>query len=131
MRRRDSHFGLSGIHRFSANPRVWPFGDALALPMCNRKQHAMVTRMLSQIVTFRRPFVLDGFDQIEPAGTYTVDTEEESLDDVSFPVWKRNATVMHILHANETAYVKIDPEDLRKALERGAPQEVLRGFDAQ
>jgi hypothetical protein len=82
----------------------------------------MVTRMLSQIVNFRRPFVLDGFDQIEPAGAYTVDTEEESLDDVSFPVWKRNATVMHILHGNETAYVKIDPEDLRKALERDAGQ---------
>jgi hypothetical protein len=94
----------------------------IAAPGAHSKDPDMVTRMLSQIVTFRRPFLLDGFDQIEPAGAYTVDTEEESLDEVSFPVWKRNATVMHILHGNETAYVKIDPDDLRKALERDAGQ---------
>ena len=82
----------------------------------------MAIRMLSQTITFRRPFLLDGFDQIEPPGTYTVDTEEESLDDVSFPVWKRNATVIHIQHGNETSYVRIEPEDLRKAQERDAGQ---------
>ena len=69
----------------------------------------MPTRMLIRVVTFRRPFVLDGFERVEPAGTYTVDTEEESLDEVSFPVWKRLATVMHITHDGATEYVRIDP----------------------
>jgi len=78
----------------------------------------MTTRMLSRTVTFRRPFVLNGFERVEPAGIYTVDTEEESVDDVSFVVWKRCATVMHITHDGATEYVRIDPEDLRKALVR-------------
>ena len=80
----------------------------------------MSTRMLSRTVTFRRPFVLEGFERIEPAGVYTVDTEEESLDDVSFPVWKRLATVIHIIHGAATEYVRIEPDDLRKAEERDA-----------
>ncbi len=78
----------------------------------------MPTRMLSRTVTFRRPFVLDGFERVEPAGTYTVDTEEETIDEVSFAVWKRCATVMHVTHDGATEYVRIDPEDLRKALAR-------------
>jgi hypothetical protein len=83
----------------------------------------MPTRMLSRVVIFRRPFVLDGFERVEPAGTYTVDTEEETLDEVSFPVWKRLATVMHITHGSTTEYVRIDPEELRKALERDNAQD--------
>ncbi len=90
-------------------------------------EKTMATRMLSRTVTFRRPFVLDGFEQVEPAGIYTVDTEEESLDDVSFPVWKRNATVMHIIHGPVTEYVRIGPEDLRKAELRDAAQDEPAG----
>src|SRR6185437_6792974 len=82
------------------------------------KDNTMPTRMQSRNVTFRRPFVLDGFDRVEPAGTYTVDTEEETIDDVSFAVWKRCATVMHIVRDGATEYVRIDPEDLLKALSR-------------
>lgn len=83
----------------------------------------MAVRMTSAEVTFRRPFVLHGFDKIEPAGTYKVETEEESIDDVSFPVWKRLATVMHVTRGGATEYVRIDPEDLRKALARDSGKE--------
>jgi len=78
----------------------------------------MAVRMTSAEVVFHRPFVLYGFDKIEPPGTYKVETEEESIDDVSFPVWKRVATIIHITHGGATEYVRIDPEDLRKALTR-------------
>ena len=78
----------------------------------------MSVRMTSTEVTFSRPFVLHGFDRVEPAGTYLVETEEESIDEVSFAVWKRVATIMHITHGAATEYVRIDPEDLRKALAR-------------
>lgn len=78
----------------------------------------MAVRMTSREVVFRRPFVLKGFDKIEPAGTYTVETEEESIDDVSFVVWKRLGTVIHITRGGETEYVRVDPEDLMKALAR-------------
>lgn len=83
----------------------------------------MAIRMTSTEVTFGHPFVLHGFDKIEPAGTYLVETEEESIDDVSFPVWKRVATIMHITHGAATEYVRIDPEDLRKALVRDSCQD--------
>ncbi len=35
-------------------------------------------------------------------------------------MWKRCATVMHIVRDGATEYVRIDPEDLRKALLRDA-----------
>jgi len=78
----------------------------------------MAVRMTSRDVVFRHPFVLQGFDKVEPAGTYKVETEEESIDDVSFPVWKRLATVIHITRVGATEYVRIDAEDLNKALVR-------------
>ena len=84
----------------------------------------MAVRMTSTQVVFRRPFVLHGFDAAEPAGTYTVETEEESIDDVSVPVWKRLATIMHVTRAGATEYVRIEPEELRQALVRdGGPEE--------
>jgi hypothetical protein len=84
----------------------------------------MAVRMTATEVVFRRPFVLRGFDRTEPAGTYKVETEEESIDDVSFPVWRRLATVMHVTRAGATEYVRVDPDDLRHALARdSAPAE--------
>ncbi len=91
----------------------------------------MPQRMLSRTVTFRRPFVLDGFDRVEPAGTYTVDTEDETIDDVSFVAWKRCAPVMHIVRDGATEYVRIDPEDLRKALSRDEAQDEPDGAQAR
>ncbi len=44
-----------------------------------------------------RPFVLPGVDGLQPAGTYDVDTDEESIDDVSFLAWRRVATMIHQL----------------------------------
>jgi len=88
--------------------------------------------MTSTNVVFQRPFVLYGFDKIEPAGTYKVETEEESIDNVSFPVWKRVATIIHITHGAATEYVRIDPEDLRKALTRdNGPGETANALEAR
>ena len=78
----------------------------------------MALRMTCREVVFRHPFVLRGFDRVEPAGTYKVETEEESIEDVSFPVWKRLATVIHVVRGSATEYIRIEPEDLRKALAR-------------
>lgn len=75
-------------------------------------------RMTCREVVFRHPFVLRGFDRVEPAGSYKVETEEESIEDVSFPVWKRLGTVIHVMRGGATEYIRIDPEDLRKALAR-------------
>lgn len=76
----------------------------------------MTIRMTSTQVVFQRPFMLTDFAAAEPAGTYTVETEEESIDDVSFLVWKRLATIMHIVRGGATEYVRIDPVELHEAL---------------
>jgi hypothetical protein len=69
-------------------------------------------------VTFRRPFHIDGFEMPQAAGTYTVETEEEQIPALSFPAWKRIATVMHVHRAGATEYVRIDPRELEDALSR-------------
>ncbi|MDE1938608.1 MAG: hypothetical protein KGI68_06275 [Alphaproteobacteria bacterium] len=62
----------------------------------------MVTRTNSQQVVFRRPFLLSGFDALQVAGAYTVDTEEELIEALSFPVWKRVATMMQFARDGAT-----------------------------
>lgn len=76
----------------------------------------MVMRINSRQVTFRRPFFLSGFDAPQAAGTYTVDTEEELLETLSFPAWKRAATTMRLTHAGATEYRPINPDELNEAL---------------
>ena len=75
-------------------------------------------------MTFRRPFFLNGFDRPQAGGTYTVETEEELLDGMSFPAYRRISTSIH-LHAQPgtpmmTETVSVDPEELEAALARDA-----------
>ena len=83
----------------------------------------MAVRMTSTTVVFGRPFVLNGFERLEPAGSYIVETEEESIDDVSSAAWRRVATIMHVTRAGATEYRRIDPGDLVKALARDEAQQ--------
>jgi hypothetical protein len=43
----------------------------------------MTVRTTSKTVTFRHPFNLTGTDEVQPAGTYTVETDEELLQPAS------------------------------------------------
>ena len=43
-------------------------------------------RTSQKTVTFTQPFSLNGIDEVQAAGTYTVETNEEPLQDVSFPL---------------------------------------------
>jgi hypothetical protein len=79
----------------------------------------MTTRTSRTAVTFRRPFSLSGVDEVQPAGTYTVETDEELLEGLSFPVWRRTATVI-LLGANAgngglTQVVGVEPVALEAA----------------
>jgi len=76
----------------------------------------MTVRINSRQVTFRRPFFLSGFEAPQPAGTYMVDTEEELLEALSFPVWRRAATIMQLPRAGATEYRPINPDELNEAL---------------
>lgn len=56
----------------------------------------MTTRTVKSIVTFTRPFRIDGFAEALPAGSYAVESDEELLEGVSFPVWRRMATYLRL-----------------------------------
>jgi len=83
----------------------------------------MVMRTESKDVVFVRPFILDGMDAVQPAGTYTVQTEEERLDTLSFPAWRRVSTVLRLARAGQTEYLPVDPGQLHEALMRDGAQQ--------
>ena len=75
----------------------------------------MTYRTHETVVTFERPFVLGGFDEILPAGDYRVETDEELLQDISFPAYRRIRALIY-LHAKSTnpgpRVLTIDPNEL-------------------
>ena len=77
----------------------------------------MTRRVSTQSVVFRRPFMIDPADGEElPPGLYTVETEEESLDTVSFLAYLRVSTVIRVSMGGTTRLIGIDPEVLAAAL---------------
>jgi hypothetical protein len=80
----------------------------------------MTTRTARKTVTFRQPFALVGVDGVQPAGTYAVDTDEETIDALSFVAWRRVATTIQLRHDGATAAYRIDPVDLEASLLRDA-----------
>ena len=50
----------------------------------------MTVRTTSRTVTFMHPFNLSGVDEVQPAGTYTVETDEELLQTLSVPAYRRD-----------------------------------------
>jgi hypothetical protein len=81
------------------------------------------TRLTSTTVTFLRPFILDGFEQLQPAGSYIVDTEEELMETLLAPVWKRTSTAMRLTRHGAEEHVPVDPEQLQEALVRDGAQQ--------
>lgn len=82
------------------------------------------TRTTTRTVTFTRPFELNGLDGVQPAGSYVVETDEELIDSLSFPVYRRIATWIHLPHADERSNgglgmaqtALIDPDELDRSL---------------
>jgi len=83
----------------------------------------MTTRTTRKIVIFRRPFLLQGVDRTLPAGEYEVVTDEELIEGLSFPVFRRLATMMYVpaqSHSGSIEMVTIDPAGLQAAQDRDA-----------
>jgi hypothetical protein len=81
----------------------------------------MNARTFHKTVVFSRPFLLKGVDRTLPAGTYRVVTDEELIEGISFPVYRRVATMIFVptsQGASSIEMVTIDPLDLQAALER-------------
>ena len=86
------------------------------------RRHQMPIRTRKTTVTFNQPFVLAGFDEVFPAGVYNVETDEELLENISFPVYRRKLTLLHLGarpgYPGITRTITIDPNELDKALKR-------------
>ena len=84
----------------------------------------MVARTLSKTVVFARPFLLKGVDRMWPAGEYRVVTDEELIEGLSFPVYRRISTMIFVpAQSHPTSSVEmvtIDPIDLQAAQDRDA-----------
>ena len=81
-----------------------------------------MTRTRSQTVTFLHSFKLSGVADAQPAGHYLVETDEELLQAVSFPVYRRLSTLIRLPGRPGTMelsrVVDIDPAELAAALAR-------------
>lgn len=84
----------------------------------------MTVRTSQTSVTFARPFSLSGLDEVQAAGTYTVQTHEETLPGLSFIAWRRIATLIFLPSQPGGAFVEqlveIDPLELEAARESDA-----------
>ena len=81
----------------------------------------MSLRTHRKTVTFTRPFSLIGIVRKFPAGSYEVVTDEELIEGLSFPVYRRVATMMLVpaeFSRGAVEMLTIDPFDLAAAIER-------------
>jgi hypothetical protein len=80
----------------------------------------MTTRSRSKSVVFSHSFELKGVDRILPPGEYQIVTDEERIEELSFPVYRRVATMIFVpaVHASSVEMVAIDPQELQVAQER-------------
>ena len=78
--------------------------------------------MVTSTATFNHPFTLDEINAELPAGSYRVETEEETLDNVSFIAYRRVATHFFVPSrpgVSSTAQMwMIHPKGLERALSR-------------
>ena len=73
-------------------------------------------RTTRESVTFDRPFSLGAVEGLQPAGTYTVDVDEELIEGLSFLAYRRVATTIYLpLRAGGSGSVqavRVDPSEL-------------------
>jgi hypothetical protein len=84
----------------------------------------MTIRTSSKTVSFARPFLLKGIDRVLAAGQYKVIMDEELIEGLSFPVYRRVATMIFVpadsQNSSSVEMVAIDPRDLQDAQDRDA-----------
>jgi hypothetical protein len=56
----------------------------------------MTTRSRRETITFQHPFQIRGIDRLLPPGDYEVITDEEMIEGLSFPVFRRVATMIMV-----------------------------------
>jgi hypothetical protein len=76
-------------------------------------------RTTQESITFDHPFSLTAVDKVQPAGTYTVEIDEELIEGLSFLAYRRVATTIYLplVQGNRGSIqaVKVDPQELAAA----------------
>jgi len=79
----------------------------------------MLTRTKRVTLTFQHPFSLKGVDRRLASGDYEVATDEELIEGLSFPVYRRVATMIFLpsngAQPASIEMVNVDPADLAAA----------------
>ena len=74
------------------------------------------------MITFLRPFSLTDVDGVQPAGTYTVETIDTTLDNLSFVAYRRVSTAIMLpavgASARQRQTIFIDPLELAVVLKQ-------------
>ena len=82
-------------------------------------------------IAFLHPFSLTDVDGVQPAGTYTVETIDRTLDNLSFIAYRRVSTAIMLpavgASARQRQTIFIDPLELAAALRQDAQNWVEPG----
>ena len=80
----------------------------------------MYTRSKEVTISFAHPFLVKGIGRILPPGDYRIVTDEEMIEGLSFPVFRRVATMMMVPAQNRGSIemVVVDPHELDAAQAR-------------
>jgi hypothetical protein len=85
----------------------------------------MLTRTRHTHIVFKHPFELKGVDRLLPAGSYEVIADEELIEGLSFPVYRRVSMAIIVpaqSRPSSVEMVTIDPRDLEAAQARDNKQ---------
>lgn len=80
-----------------------------------------MTRTKRRTLTFKRPFTLRSVERQLPAGAYELVTDEELMEGLSFPVYRRVASwIMAPAEGSATAteMISIDPAEIAELYDR-------------
>jgi|RhiMetdeSRZDD1v2_1073273.scaffolds.fasta_scaffold335485_3 hypothetical protein len=84
----------------------------------------MLTRSRRKTITFAHSFVLKGVDRSLPAGDYEVVTDEQLIEGLSFPVYRRVSTMIVVplasARGSSVEMVTVDPRDLQATQDQDA-----------
>jgi len=82
----------------------------------------MTLRTIQTTIRFSSPFGLLGFDLPQPAGEYRVDHDEQLIDEISRPAWRRVGTFIHLpaigMQGSTYQMVPITPAALEDVLDK-------------
>ena len=89
----------------------------------------MTTRSRREAVHFRHPFRINGIDRLLSPGAYEIITDEEMIEGLSFPCFRRVATMIMVPGApprhSSVEMISISSVDLSNAqrIDASAPRE--------